>query len=362
MGLILSRKASRGFTLVEITVAVVLLAIIGAFAAEYFGSAQALRMRTERREKLETVAATIQNAMIANVGLNTAYGGPAFIYGWVMLDASAALTHPQPFNSTLNNVYVQDFGANKVAFLMPYTSLTESSAFYLSSYIPAGYNTNVFDDFGNRFFLVNGSLKTVEYRGHTLSVPVTYVVSAGANGRLETAMDPSAMTLVGDDIGATIDLTSAYTKGVDDAYDRLRQIKGNLERLYQARYLADSTRDPMRNYFSPPPSGNSSVQASMWDAGSPLPVFTYGATVTTFNQSLATAIGMSKQDLALPFGFPEAFTPYFGAIASYPQFQFSGSPLREPTLGSQPPYNVQIAIRLPYIAAQQPSALAVSTY
>lgn len=350
-------RRQRGFTLIELAVTVVIVSIITYAGAEMYADWSRLQQRVERKQRLEAVATTLSNAALANASINAGLPGGS----WFRVDATG-MTHPVPTNTLLSTKqYVQEGGTYAMFLMYPAAQLDAVAGLYLGAYIPNGFTRTIFDDFGNNFvFGLSNAARTVTYRGHAISVPMMYVVSAGENGRFESTIAPTGLTLAGDDQVQYIDLSGPYSKAIDEAYDRGNKIKAALERFYQSRYLSDSSRAPTRNYFGKLPTNSITSDTIPWDSTSPMPQTSFNTPISADNSAILAALGLSTGDVTSPMAAPSQYS-FFASNYTSPKILFSGTGVRDPIQGMSPPYSAQITLPLPFIASV-PTTTAVSTF
>lgn len=357
-------RRNRGFTLIEIAVVVALAAILTAGLSEMYSQFLQYQRKTERVTKMNVIADALKRAYVNNVATNATSISSDTNYFYFDVTGQA------PLPTTQLNQWIGGFALISLpspnafaGLLRGGFALENEAASALRSFLPQGTTTDVFNDGGGRFYLAIARTSTVDHRGHTLRVPALYVISAGENGRLETTVTTgfsatqTEIVAAGDDRVRMIEMRDSFIKIVDDSYAQVNRMKGALERFYQSRYLADSSRDPLRNYFSPPPPGQ---PTALWDISSPLPNAGLGVSVLGNNLALMQALGFGENDMKTPVAMPPSYDWSGATTYSWPSILLSG--IRDPSTAATPPYSASISINLPFIIGNMPTATATSTF
>lgn len=197
---------------------------------------------------------------------------------------------------------------------------------------------------------------TRAHHGTTLFYHKLAMVSAGQNGRVESTMTSAGdLTLGGDDQGVVIDGFEAQKEALETTEARLDQLQRLLQTYYQARYLADPSRDPARNYYSNA-DPTAATSPSLWDAGGPIAPL--AAATPIEGSGVPSAIGAGG-GVNLQSAWPS--TPI--------RLETVSTRARHPANGTMsmasPPYSAWLSVALPWYdgsSATEVTRVAVSSY
>ena len=233
----IKNRRARGFTLVEILIAMTLLTLISAFMLSSLGPWLAFKQKLDTDRKLMEVKALFSTIYERNAWTVETDPGPVFTF------SGGVLT-----NSPMN-------GATCVSQIAALNGLSQ----YFSDGLPAGEQ----DGHGNPFCILISPQLTQFYNG----LPVYYhniaLVSMGRNAVKEagTSINPAngALTLAGDDTGILITGFTIHSKKYQETADRLDRVAKLYEQYFTARFLSNPARDVTIDYFA---AGNPS---GSWD-------------------------------------------------------------------------------------------------
>ena len=280
------RAAQRGYTLLEVVVALVLVTGLYAIAAESFGPALAFRAEIATKERLEDLHQALYTAYKANALTVDANTGKTLDFG-ALGTMSEALPHPVNKRCT-----------STAATILPIARFSKSSA---GEAFVDGYGTP-------QCVFITPQL-TLDISGVSVLYHSVAIISAGKNGVIDagTALDDATgnMTLAGDDIGILMDGQRFAEDRYRASLDAVKKAADAYQAYFAVRYQSDPARSISVDYFScgdatcPPATAN-----SLWDAGNAMPS-TCTAPLAMFQEtgiSPSAVLGLSKSDVTDGYG------------------------------------------------------------
>lgn len=281
-------KKQRGFSLVEIIVAMVLMGALYAIASDSFGPALAFRAEIETNERQKDLRQAISSAYKLNAVNVDAVTTATLTFGGTFGTLSPALPDATTKRCTS-------------------TATTFLPIARLSSMAPSDAYR---DGYGSPFCVYITTRQSMNISGSTIYFHSTAIVSGGRNGVIDTGTTlndtTGDLTLAGDDVGILLDgrnfaqerydLTLASIKRAADAYQAYSSV----------RYQTDPARSISVDYFScgddstcPPASVN-----PLWDSGNGMPSTCAGAIpmYRTTGISPHAVLGLSQSDVTDGYG------------------------------------------------------------
>jgi len=227
-------RAGRGFTALEVLLAIAAASVLGAVVFTLFVQASSIasRLRTEQR------LATVRDALDAYYRDHT-----------LAIEASPAGQFPVGDATPLRS------GDDLARALAPAPAL---------AMLP---RESLQDGWGRSFrILVSGNLQDAS-TGDALAFRRLAIVSAGANGRFETPAwpaGPEAPVEQGDDFLAVVDGLAIQRLQAHETHRRIARVAALVRGLAFARYSTNAARDITIDYFGAGPA------AAGWDEGGDL--------------------------------------------------------------------------------------------
>jgi|SRR5579862_4177121 len=268
------KRRARGFTLIEMVLALGLIAILSFSVMGQFSYFSRKNGELATQDRMERLREAFTAAYRANARVVEGVAGQSFF-----LSASATIA-----NNTDGS-----------------TALTAAALTQIAQYGHLSPYEAQHDDF-NGFYkiLVSNQLSTVMPSGYTLFYHKIAIVSPGYNRHLEagTTMNAAtgALTVAGDDYAVVVD---GFQIGRELAEDTVRRVD-NLANVYQLyftnRYLANAARDVSIDYFAA-----TGTTAARWDAGG-LASNSSGAFTNATSLNMAAALGLSTTDMQDAYG------------------------------------------------------------
>lgn len=281
-------KRQRGFTLVEILVALVLIGGLYAIVSDSFGPALAFRAEIETKEKQKD----LRNAIHAAYKINA-----------LTVDAEAAAkldfgTATGVMEPALPNGATKRCESTATTFL-PVARFSGSSAGVIYR-----------DGYGNPMCLFITPRQSLTVSGSTIYYHSVAVVSPGRNGVIDTGttLDNTTgnLTLAGDDIGVLLDGRAMAQDRYQITIDSIRRAADAYQAYFSVRYQTDPARSISVNYFAcgsdttcPP-----AAPVPQWDAGNGMPTTCAGpiAMFQTVGISPHAVLGLSESDVTDGYG------------------------------------------------------------
>lgn len=305
----------RGFSLVEVVIAVSIVSVMAAIAAAALGPWLAFRQGLETERRLKELAAAMEAAYRDNAIAMEAASGPVLAYpGGAIADGTVA-------------------GDATFQAVARFSSL--SSALLGRD----GFNMPV------RVFVSPRLSQTVG--GVVLYYHMAAVVSGGRNGRIETgtAFDPATgrLTIAGDDKGFVLDGYRVQRALYELTASRMQRIVQGWQQYYQSRYLSDPSRSVSIDYF-----GRPGAPAARWDPGNAV-AHTGGAPAAASAIGLGIALGLAAADMTDAYGN--------GILADNSSTATRNPGHPDPAMAA-PPYTARVIAQLPGGAVLELSAIA----
>lgn len=314
-------KRQRGFTMLELAVAIAVLALLTTYAMEGLGNVLDYKSRLDTDNKLKA---------------------------WRKAVESVYLTYTQTIDS--NTGAVIDLGGGTVINPVNPSATTKRcnmTAANIAEFAKwAGYSSGdlINDGHHRSFCMLVTARQSSTISGATVYYHSIAIVSPGSNGVIEsdTTLDSSGNLNINpakDDVGILFDgrkfatdrynLTVAAMKRTVDAYSA----------YYSARYQSDSSRTLAIDYFS---CGASSCPGSVarWDSAGDMPATCSGpiSMVQTTGTSPQTVLGLSQPDVTDGWGNVFTMDNCTSAVRS---------PSNSTASKQSPPYTAAISTTLP---------------
>lgn len=280
----------RGFTLLELIVALVIITGIYAVASDAFGPALAFRADIETGDRQKNVRKAIYAAYKINA-LN------------VDANAAAVLDFGTTNGVTYGTINPALPGANGRCTATAATFAT------IASFSTASPGDLFRDGYGNPFCVYITPRNSLTVSGNTVNYHSVAIVSGGRNGVVDagTGLDPvtGSLTIAGDDRGILLDGRAFAQDRYDETFAALKKAADIYQAYFSVRYQSDPSRSISVDYFScgaascPPAS-----PVAGWDAGNAMPstcsgaIPMYSATGTSPN----TVLGLSQSDVTDGYG------------------------------------------------------------
>jgi prepilin-type N-terminal cleavage/methylation domain-containing protein len=281
-------RGQRGFTLVEILVALVLIGGLYAIVSDSFGPALAFRAEIETKEKQKD----LRSAIFAAYKINA-----------LTVDAEVAAkldfgTATGVMEPVLPDATTKRCGSTATTFL-PVARFSGSSAGVIYR-----------DGYGHPMCVFITPRLSLTISGSMIYYHSVAVVSPGRNGVIDTgtALDSATgnLTLAGDDMGVLLDGRAMAQDRYQVTIESIRRAADAYQAYFSVRYQTDPTRSISVNYFAcgddttcPPATPN--VQ---WDAGNGMPTTCAGpiAMFQTMGISPHAVLGLSESDVTDGYG------------------------------------------------------------
>lgn len=218
-----SRKHSRGFTLIEMLVAMVIVTLISLVVMGSVGPWLAFKQKLDNERKMQDV----------KNGLTSLYAAKSMaieLQGDGVLDAFAT--------ATAGSVNCEEQSA---AFIANAERFSDSTA----------HSTR--DGYGSPWCIFISRANSELKDGVTLWFRNIAIVSGGPDGVLDadtSFTDGGTLTLGGDDAGVTISGREIQAEKLKETLRRMNRVAQMYETYFTTRYLANSARDITLYYFS----------------------------------------------------------------------------------------------------------------
>lgn len=281
-------RRQRGFTLLEILVALVLIGGLYAIVSDSFGPALAFRAEIETKEKQKDLRAAIFAAYKLNAVTVDAEPAAKLDFG----SGTGVMAPVLPDGTT------KRCGSTATTFL-PVARFSGSSAGVIYR-----------DGYGNPMCLFITTRQSLTVSGSTIYYHSVAVVSPGRNGVIDatTALDNATgnLTLGGDDMGVLLDGRTMAQDRYQVTIESIRRAAEAYQAYFSVRYQTDPARSISVNYFAcgndttcPPATPN-----SQWDAGNGMPT-TCAGPIDMFRStgiSPHAVLGLSESDVTDGYG------------------------------------------------------------
>lgn len=277
----------RGFTLLEILVALVLIGGLYSIVADSFGPALAFRGEIETKERQKDVHAAILAAYRINA---------------VQVDADPAARLDFGTGTGVINPVNPDTSSRRCnstdATFLPVARFSQSSAGVLYR-----------DGYGNPMCILITPRHSLDISGSTVFYHSVAVVSPGRDGVIDsgTALDNTTgdLSISGDDIGILLDGRQLAQESYETTKKSIKRAVEAYQAYFSVRYQSDPSRSISVDYFG---CGDSvcppSVVNPRWDAGNGMPSTCGGAIPMwrTTGISPHSVLGLSKDDVTDGYG------------------------------------------------------------
>lgn len=280
--------SQRGFTLLEVVVAMVLVGALYAIASESFGPALSFRAEIETKERQKDLRQAIHSAYKLNAvsvdSVDTAtltFGGSLGTMSPVLPDATTKRC---------------DSDATTFAPVASFSTMSPAEAFR--------------DGYGNPICLYITPRQSLAVSGSTVFYHSVAIVSPGKNGLIDAGTDLDSTTgnlvLAGDDMGILLDGRNFAQDRYDITLESIKRAADAYQAYFSVRYQSDPARSISVDYFScgdnstcPPATVN-----PLWDAGNGMPSTCGGAVpmFTTTGISPHAVLGLSQSDVTDGYG------------------------------------------------------------
>lgn len=281
-------KNQRGFTLLEVIVAMVLVGALYAIAAESFGPALAFRAEIETKEKQKDLRQAIHSAYKMNAVNVDAVATATLTFGGSVGTISQALPDPTTKRCTST--------ATTFTPVARFSTMSPGEAFR--------------DGYGQPLCVYITPRASLAISGSTVFYHSAAVVSAGRNGVIDVGTDLDAatgnLTLAGDDIGVLLDGRNFAQDRYDITLASVRRAADAYQSYFSVRYQSDPARSISVDYFScgddttcPPATVN-----PLWDAGNGMPSTCAGAIPMFALTGISphAVLGLSQSDVTDGYG------------------------------------------------------------
>jgi prepilin-type N-terminal cleavage/methylation domain-containing protein len=301
---------TRGFTLIEITVALLVAGLILVAAMPMLEPSLRQRSQLETKERLERVARAILTAYEREAMSVDAEADDVFRLG----DGHAIVNGSDAANPTT------------AAALTSIATIAGSSL------------ADIAEDTGhNRLrFYVSQRQALSQPGGYQLYWRNVAIVSSGWNARFDagTGFDKTTGVLAvgGDDLFVMADGYALQKRLSEESVQRVRRLARTYESYFQSRYLMHATRDLAINYFA-----TGSVPTGRWDTGNPV-AQSAGTGSPAAYIGLPGALGLGPNDVRDAYG---------ADLLIDNQSSATRSPLNPDPLLALPPYTAIVRARLP---------------
>lgn len=281
-------KRQRGFTLLEILVALVLIGGLYSIVADSFGPALAFRAEIETKEKQKDLRAAILAAYKINALQVDAEATAKLDFG-----AATGVMTPVVPDATTSRCNSTD------TTFLPVARFSQSSAGVIFR-----------DGYGNPMCLYITPRQSLTISGSTIFYHSVAVVSPGRDGvvHASTALDDTTgdLMLGGDDIGVLLDGRILAQSRYQLTIDSIKRAAEAYQAYFSVRYQTDPARSISVNYFACgddttcPPAAASPT----WDAGNGMPTTCAGPIpmFRTTGISPHTVLGLSESDVTDGYG------------------------------------------------------------
>lgn len=281
-------RRQRGFTLLEILVALVLIGGLYAIVADSFGPALAFRAEIETKERQKDLRAAILAAYKINALNVDAEQAAKLDFG-----ASTGILNPVLPDGTTGRC-----GSTATTFA-PVARFSSSSAGEIYR-----------DGYGHPMCLLITTRNSLNISGATVNYHSAAIVSPGRDGVIHasTALDNTTgnLTLGGDDMGILLDGRALAQDRYQITLEAIKRSADAYQAYFSVRYQTDPARSISVNYFAcgndttcPPANSN-----SLWDRGNGMPTTCAGpiAMFKSTGISPHAVLGLSKSDVTDGYG------------------------------------------------------------
>lgn len=303
-------RNQRGFTLIEVLIALVLVTLISVAIMGSLGPWLSFKEKIDTQHKLTDVQTAITLAYTAN-----------------------AMT----IDSVSDN-YLQIYSGGQMVQSTPQSNgrcVTNLSSWQaLSSYLPDGPANSALDGFQQPFCVYISNLISAQGPGATIWYHNIAIVSLGASGKINsgTSFDATtgALTLAGDNTGVLINGYAIELDKVNQVQKQLDKISSAYETYFTSEYLSTASRDVTVDYFAN--GGNST-----WDTNSSVPL------TNGFSEaySILQGIGVTPQDAVSSYETNNSIKVGNNAES------LDGATVRSPNTNGSPPYTALLQAQLP---------------
>ena len=311
------RSGSRGFSLVEILVAISLMAIITVSVAPQLKYLVNFQSGMQTQNLLSELQSGFAAAYQANV--NSIESNPNAVLSF----PAGAVAQALPSGTGRCTATVATF--------VPWSDYTGHAAGSLAT-----------DGYGAPLCVFISPQSALAINGVNLYYHVVAFVSTGPNRVLDagTGLNPATgnLTLAGDDTGVTFNGQSFVLGQYNQTVSKMQNIAQALSAYYLMRYQSDPTRSASIDYWS---NGVGSAYTSRWDSNNtPINQIPWENTaVSIISSGISTALSLSQNDV----------TDGFGNIF---KFENASVNVRSPDNGGTyamtfPPYTALISTTLP---------------
>lgn len=262
----------RGFSLLELAVAITLLSLLTVTAASAFAPWMKFRQTLATDARLRDWQVAIEAAYREESPRIDASSQAALsLAGGALVDGARS-------------------GRDAVAGLVQYA--------------PHGADVLYGDGFNQPYWIFVSPRLRRAFEGVDLYYHTVAIVSGGPNGQLDpgTSFDRSTgvLSVMGDDAGLVVDGYPIAREHHDDALARLRRLADAYQAYFRSRFLSDPRRDIAVDYFSGPCA--SSGDTDRWDTPGPATVSNSCGADLPLGSGELRALGVEPRDALDPFG------------------------------------------------------------
>lgn len=283
-----SIRRQRGFTLLEVMVAMLLVGALYAIASESFGPALAFRAEVETKERQKDLRQAVHSAYKLNAINVDASSTAELDFGGTYGKLEPVEPDPATKRCAAN--------ATTFASVASFSSMSAGDAFR--------------DGYGNPVCVLITPRLSLTVSGSTVYYHSVAIVSPGKNGVIEAGTTLSAttgnMSVDGDDIGILLDGRNFAQERYDLTLESIRRAADAYQAYFSVRYQSDPARSISVDYFScgddaacPPATAN-----ALWDAGNGMPSTCAGAVPMFASAGISphAVLGLSQSDVTDGYG------------------------------------------------------------
>ena len=282
----------QGFSLLEIVAVLAVMSLLSLGILASLGSYLEFSQRQSTRVRLEQLRDSLERCMAALP--YEIFSGPAntlTIAGQTVQDTAGSAAGRMSFATEPSAT--------------PWRAIRNCSSPSLEALASDGFN--------RPWLLGVSNDLSLDVVGARIPYRVAVIVSAGANGRLESVFDATTgqMTLGGDDLAEVVDGIATMQNLHAEARQKSAKVANAYREYFTTRYLASAARAYEIDYFARSDSSGD-PRSPLWDGPSPeghaggVAGNTGGAAVpaTDPNIRLLDALGLALADVTLRPGYP----------------------------------------------------------